>query len=66
MADFLIELAYQLTRAGQPFVQATVAWCERPTSAKAIIQADGRFTGCCSACKREFAREPERFLHKIF
>jgi len=45
----LIELAYQLTLAGEPFVLATVVWCERPTSAKpgaqAIIQANGQMTG---------------------
>jgi len=45
MPDTLLELAYQLTQAGKPFVLATVVWCERPTSAKpgaqAIIQDDG-------------------------
>ena len=49
MADSLLELAYRLTQAGEPFVMATVVWCERPTSAKpgaqAIIQADGTITG---------------------
>ncbi len=45
MSRTLLELAYQLTQAGKPFVLATVVWCERPTSAKpgaqAIIQDDG-------------------------
>jgi xanthine dehydrogenase accessory factor len=49
MIDNLLELAYRLTRAGEPFVVATVVWCERPTSAKpgaqAIVQADGTMTG---------------------
>ncbi len=45
----ILELAYMLTQAGEPFVLATVVWCERPTSAKpgaqAIIQADSTVTG---------------------
>src|SRR5207247_5162803 len=49
MAESLLELAHKLTQAGEPFVRATVVWCERPTSAKpgaqAIIQADGTITG---------------------
>lgn len=49
MSQALLDLAYQLTHAGEPFVLATVIWCERPTSAKpgaqAIIQSDGRLTG---------------------
>ena len=49
MTNAILELAYQLTQAGEPFVLATVVWCERPTSAKpgaqAIIQADGTMTG---------------------
>lgn len=49
MSNAILELAYQLTQAGEPFVLATVIWCERPTSAKpgaqAIIQADGTMTG---------------------
>src|SRR5258708_35880351 len=49
MADTLLDLTYQLTQAGEPFVIATVIWCERPTSAKpgakAIIQAKGEITG---------------------
>jgi xanthine dehydrogenase accessory factor len=49
MSNAILELAYQLTQAGEPFVLATVVWCERPTSAKpgaqAIIQADGKMTG---------------------
>ena len=49
MSHSLLGLAYQLTHAGEPFVVATVVWCERPTSAKpgaqAIIQANGQVTG---------------------
>lgn len=49
MARPLLDLAYQLTQAGKPFVMATVVWCERPTSAKpgaqAIIQENGQITG---------------------
>jgi xanthine dehydrogenase accessory factor len=49
MSNAILELAYQLTQAGEPFVLATVIWCERPTSAKpgaqAIIQADGTMAG---------------------
>ena len=49
MSKTLLELAYQLTQAGEPYVLATVIWCERPTSAKpgaqAIIQANGQMTG---------------------
>jgi xanthine dehydrogenase accessory factor len=49
MSQTLLELAYQLTQAEEPFVIATVVWCERPTSAKpgaqAIIQQNGQMTG---------------------
>jgi xanthine dehydrogenase accessory factor len=49
MSDTLLDLTYRLTQAGEPFVIATVVWCERPTSAKpgakAIIQANGQITG---------------------
>src|SRR5579864_761171 len=49
MSNAILEPAYQLAQAGEPFVLATVVWCERPTSAKpgaqAIIQADGTMTG---------------------
>ncbi len=49
MSHTLLDLAYQLTQAGKPFVMATVVWCERPTSAKpgaqAIIQDNGQMTG---------------------
>src|SRR6266852_7884959 len=49
MSNAILELAYHLTQVGEPFVLATVVWCERPTSAKpgaqAIIQADGTMTG---------------------
>jgi len=49
MSNTILELAHRLTQADEPFVLATVVWCEKPTSAKpgaqAIIQADGRITG---------------------
>jgi len=49
MSNTILELAYRLTQAGEPFVLATVVWCEKPTSAKpgaqAIIQADSTMTG---------------------
>src|SRR5579864_7581534 len=49
MNQELLELALRLTKAKEPFVMATVVWCDRPTSSKpgaqAIIQADGTMTG---------------------
>jgi xanthine dehydrogenase accessory factor len=49
MSNTILELAHKLTQAGEPFVLATVVWCEKPTSAKsgaqAIIQADNTITG---------------------
>jgi xanthine dehydrogenase accessory factor len=49
MVGNLLELAHKLTQAGEPFVIATVVWCERPTSAKpgaqVLIQTDGTMTG---------------------
>jgi xanthine dehydrogenase accessory factor len=49
MPQDLLDLAYQLSQAKEPFVMATVVWCERPTSAKpgaqAIIQPNGQMTG---------------------
>jgi xanthine dehydrogenase accessory factor len=49
MSNTLLELAYQLRQAGEPFVLATVVWCERPTSAKpgaqTLIRANGESTG---------------------
>jgi xanthine dehydrogenase accessory factor len=70
MSDSLIELAYQLTRAGEPFLLATVVWCERPTSAKpgaqAIIQADGQLTGWVggSCTQPVVLREAKRILRE--
>lgn len=69
MADSLIELAHHLTHAGQPFVWATVVWCERPTSAKpgaqAIIQENGQLTGWVGgSCTQPIVlREARRLLH---
>ncbi len=49
MSHNLLELAHTLTQAEEPFVVATVVWCERPTSAKpgakAIIQSNGQIIG---------------------
>src|SRR5438067_13898124 len=49
MSNSILELAYQLMQAGEPFVLATVVWCEAPTSAKpgaqALIRANGEITG---------------------
>jgi xanthine dehydrogenase accessory factor len=70
MSDSLIELAYQLTRAGRPFVLATVVWCERPTSAKpgaqAIIQEDEQLTGWIggSCTQPVVLREAKRLLRE--
>src|SRR5258708_33197981 len=70
MIDNLLELAYRLTQAGEPFVVATVVWCERPTSAKpgaqAIIQEDGRLSGWVGgSCTQPIvAREARRLLRE--
>jgi xanthine dehydrogenase accessory factor len=70
MTDTLLELAYALTKAGEPFVLATVVWCERPTSAKpgagAIIQADGTITGWIggSCAQPVVIREAQRILRE--
>lgn len=49
MNESLLELALRLTKAKEPFVMATVVWCDRPTSSKpgaqALVQADGTMTG---------------------
>lgn len=49
MTESLLELAQRLEQAREPFVLATVVWCERPTSSKpgarALIRADGSMTG---------------------
>lgn len=68
MSNNLIELAYRLTQAGEPFVLATVVRCERPTSAKpgaqAIIQANGQITGWIggSCAQPVVLREAARIL----
>lgn len=70
MTDTLLELAYALTKAAEPFVLATVVWCERPTSAKpgarAIIQADGTITGWIggSCAQPVVIREAQRILRE--
>ncbi|MGH2495424.1 MAG: XdhC family protein, partial [Ktedonobacteraceae bacterium] len=70
MTDALLELEYNLTKANEPFVLATVVWCERPTSAKpgarAIIQADGTITGWIggSCAQPVVVREAQRILRE--
>ena len=70
MTDTLLELAYNLARAGEPFVVATVVWCERPTSAKpgarALIQADGTITGWIggSCAQPVVIREAQRIIRE--
>lgn len=70
MTDTLLELEYRLMRANEPFVVATVVWCERPTSAKpgarAIIQADGTITGWIggSCAQPVVIREAQRILRE--
>ncbi len=70
MSNSLLDLAYQLTQAGEPFVLATVVWCERPTSAKpgaqAIIQENGQMTGWIggSCAQPVVLREAARVLHE--
>jgi len=70
MSRPLLDLAYQLTQAGKPFVMATVVWCERPTSAKpgaqAIIQENGQIIGWIggSCAQPVVLREAVRLLHE--
>src|SRR5438132_311724 len=70
MSKTLLELAHQLTQVGEPFVLATVVWCERPTSAKpgarAIIQANGQLTGWIggSCAQPMVVREATRVLRE--
>ena len=70
MSDPLLDLAYRLTQEGEPFVLATVVWCERPTSAKpgarAIIQANGQLTGWIggSCAQPMVVREATRVLRE--
>ncbi len=68
MSHLLIELAHQLTQTEEPFVLATVIWCERPTSAKtgaqALIQSNGQLTGWIggSCAQPVVVREAMRLL----
>ena len=70
MSHTLLELAYQLTQAEDPFVLATVVWCERPTSAKpgaqALIQSNGQLTGWIggSCAQPVVVREAMRLLRE--
>ena len=70
MTDTLLELANALSKAAEPFVVATVVWCERPTSAKpgarAVIQADGTITGWIggSCAQPVVIREAQRIMRE--
>ncbi|MBV9231825.1 MAG: XdhC family protein [Chloroflexi bacterium] len=70
MSRTVLELANQLTHSGEPFVLATVVWCERPTSAKpgaqAIIQSNGQITGWIGgSCSQPIVvRESMRMLRE--
>ena len=70
MTDTILELANALSKAAEPFVVATVVWCERPTSAKpgarAIIQADGTITGWIggSCAQPVVIREAQRIMRE--
>lgn len=70
MSTTLLELAHQLTEAGEPFVLATVVWCERPTSAKpgaqALMRANGQVTGWIggSCAQPVVMREAARILRE--
>jgi xanthine dehydrogenase accessory factor len=70
MSKTLLELAHQLSEAGEPFVLATVVWCERPTSAKpgaqALIRANGQVTGWIggSCAQPVVMREAARILRE--
>jgi xanthine dehydrogenase accessory factor len=70
MSRTMLELAYQLTQAGEPFVLATVVWCEHPTSAKpgaqAIIHRDGEVSGWIggSCAQPVVVREARRALQE--
>jgi xanthine dehydrogenase accessory factor len=70
MPKTLLELAHQLSEAGEPFVLATVVWCERPTSAKpgaqALIRTNGQVTGWIggSCAQPVVMREAARILRE--
>ncbi len=70
MSQSLLDLAYQLTHTGEPFVLATVVWCKRPTSAKpgaqAIIRQNGQLTGWIGGnCAQPIViREAMRIFHE--
>jgi xanthine dehydrogenase accessory factor len=70
MSRNTLELAYRLTQQEEPFVLATVVWCERPTSSKpgaqAIIHSDGHVTGWIggSCAQPVVVREARRVLQE--
>ncbi len=70
MSNSILEQAYQLTQGGEPFVLATVVWCEAPTSAKpgaqALVRANGEMTGWIggSCAQPVVLREAARLLRE--
>ena len=70
MSHNTLALAYRLTQQEEPFVLATVVWCERPTSSKpgaqAIIHSDGQVTGWIggSCAQPVVVREARRVLQE--
>src|SRR5438132_12216731 len=70
MSNSILELAYQLASTGEPFVLATVVWCEAPTSAKPgaqdLIRANGEITGWIGGCCAQpvVLREAVRLLRE--
>ena len=70
MVDTLLDLTYRLTQAGEPFVLATVVWCEAPTSAKpgaqALVRTNGEMTGWIggSCAQPVVLREAARLLRE--
>ena len=70
MSNSILEQAYQLTQGGEPFVLATVVWCEAPTSAKpgaqALVRTNGEMTGWIggSCAQPVVLREAARLLRE--
>lgn len=70
MPQNLLDIATQLRLAGEPYVLATVVWCERPTSAKpgaqALIDQHGELKGWIggSCAQPTVIREAQRVLRE--
>src|SRR5690348_4677061 len=70
MFNGVLEQAYRLTQAGEPFVLATVVWREQPTSAQigaqAIVRSDGQLSGWIggSCAQPIVVREAQRVLRE--